>query len=75
MMAPTSNLIRQILGAVSEFDKAMTIAKLKGARDRIRRAQGKCESPEDLGRVNLIRHTYAREGADGQAGVCRVVTG
>src|SRR6202051_4529548 len=40
---PTSNLIRQIFGAVSEFDKAMTVAKLKGARDRVRRAQGKCE--------------------------------
>ena len=40
---PTSNLIRQILGAVSEFDKAMTVAKLKGARDRVRRAQCKCE--------------------------------
>ena len=50
---PTSNLIRQILGAVSEFDKAMTVAKLKGARDRVRRAQGKCEG----------RKTYAeREG-------------
>jgi DNA invertase Pin-like site-specific DNA recombinase len=40
---PTSKLIRQILGAVSEFDKAMTVAKLKGARDRVRREQGKCE--------------------------------
>jgi DNA invertase Pin-like site-specific DNA recombinase len=40
---PTSKLIRQILGAVSEFDKAMIVAKLKGARDRMRRAQGKCE--------------------------------
>jgi len=40
---PTSNLIRQIFGAVSEFDKAMTVAKLKAARDRVRRAQGKCE--------------------------------
>jgi DNA invertase Pin-like site-specific DNA recombinase len=29
---PTSKLIRQILGAVAEFDKAMTVAKLKGAR-------------------------------------------
>jgi hypothetical protein len=46
-------LIRQILGAVSEFDKAMTVAKLKGARDRARRARGKCEG----------RKTYAeREG-------------
>src|SRR5215472_7389991 len=40
---PTSKLIRQILGAVSEFDKAMTVAKLKGARDRARRLTGKCE--------------------------------
>ena len=40
---PTSKLIRQILGAVSEFDKAMIVAKLKGARDRARRAHGKCE--------------------------------
>jgi DNA invertase Pin-like site-specific DNA recombinase len=40
---PTSKLIRQILGAVAEFDKAMTVAKLKGARDRKRRTAGKCE--------------------------------
>ena len=40
---PTSKLIRQILGAVAEFDKAMTVAKLKGARDRVRRRAGKCE--------------------------------
>jgi len=40
---PTSKLIRQILGAVSEFDKAMTVAKLKGARDRVRWQRGKCE--------------------------------
>ena len=40
---PTSKLVRQILGAVSEFDKAMIVAKLKGARDRIRRERGKCE--------------------------------
>lgn len=38
---PTSKLIRQILGAVSEFDKAMVVAKLKGARDRKRSLTGK----------------------------------
>ena len=37
---PTSKLIRQILGAVSEFDKAMVVAKLKGARDRKRAITG-----------------------------------
>jgi hypothetical protein len=41
---PTSKLIRQILGAVSEFDKAMTMAKLKGARDCVRRERGKCRA-------------------------------
>jgi hypothetical protein len=30
---PTSKLVRQILGAVSEFVKAMVVAKLKGARN------------------------------------------
>jgi DNA invertase Pin-like site-specific DNA recombinase len=40
---PTSKLIRQILGAVAEFDKAMTVAKLRGARQRKRAATGKCE--------------------------------
>jgi DNA invertase Pin-like site-specific DNA recombinase len=38
---PTSKLIRQILGAVSEFDKAMVVAKLKGARERKRLTTGK----------------------------------
>lgn len=33
---PTARLIRQILGAVSEFEKAMVVAKLRGARDRKR---------------------------------------
>ena len=40
---PTSKLIRQILGAVAEFDKAMIVAKLRGARERVRRTKGKCE--------------------------------
>jgi DNA invertase Pin-like site-specific DNA recombinase len=31
---PTSKLIRQILGGVAEFEKAMLVAKLRGARDR-----------------------------------------
>src|SRR5215204_2712887 len=35
----TANLIRQVLGAVTQFEKAMVVAKLKGARDR-KRATG-----------------------------------
>jgi hypothetical protein len=32
-----------VLGAISEFDKAMTVAKLRGARERKRCETGKCE--------------------------------
>lgn len=31
---PTARLVRQVLGAVAEFEKASLVAKLKGARDR-----------------------------------------
>ncbi len=38
---PTARMVRQILGAVSEFEKANLVAKLKGARDRASAAAGK----------------------------------
>jgi DNA invertase Pin-like site-specific DNA recombinase len=40
---PTASLVRQILGAVAEFDRALTVAKLKAARARKKAATGKCE--------------------------------
>ncbi len=40
---PTAKLVRQVLGAIAEFDKAMTVAKLRGARERRRAVTGKCE--------------------------------
>src|SRR4051812_41110923 len=40
---PTARLIRQVLGAVAEFEKAMTVAKLRGARDRKRKTGVKVE--------------------------------
>ena len=39
---PTAVMIRQILGSVSQFEKAMLVAKLRGARDRKKAATGKC---------------------------------
>ena len=38
---PTAVLIRQVLGAVSQFEKAALVAKLRGARERKRRDTGK----------------------------------
>jgi DNA invertase Pin-like site-specific DNA recombinase len=40
---PTAALIRQILGAVAQFDKTTLVNKLRGARERKRRATGRCE--------------------------------
>jgi hypothetical protein len=40
---PTAKLVRQVLGAISEFDKAMLVAKLKGAGERKRALVGKCK--------------------------------
>ena len=39
---PTAVLVRQVLGAIAQFDKASIVAKLKAARDRKRAATGKC---------------------------------
>lgn len=46
---PTAKLIRQVLGAVSEFDKSVTVLKLRAARDRIRRRNGRCEGRKPFG--------------------------
>jgi DNA invertase Pin-like site-specific DNA recombinase len=49
---PTAKLVRQVLGAIAEFDKAMTVAKLRGARDRKRKAYGKCEGRKSLAEMH-----------------------
>ena len=49
---PTAKLVRQVLGTIAEFDKAMTVAKLRGARDRKRKAQGKCEGRKALAEMH-----------------------
>lgn len=40
---PTAIMVRQILGAVSEFEKSSMVIKLKAARDRKRATTGRCE--------------------------------
>jgi DNA invertase Pin-like site-specific DNA recombinase len=40
--SPTAVLVRQMLGVVSQFEKAGLVAKLKAARDRKRIETGKC---------------------------------
>jgi DNA invertase Pin-like site-specific DNA recombinase len=46
---PTRVLIRQMLGAVSQFEKSVIVAKLRAARMRRRRATGRCEGRKPFG--------------------------
>jgi len=65
---PTAVLVRQVLGAIAQFDKATTVAKLKAARDRKRTAKGKCEGrksyaerdPELVGRAKELSEQRPR---------------
>jgi len=39
---PTAVLVRQVLGAIAQFEKTSLVAKLKAARDRKKASIGKC---------------------------------
>jgi DNA invertase Pin-like site-specific DNA recombinase len=46
---PSRILIRQVLGAVAQHDKACLVAKLRKARQRRRAAEGRCEGRKPYG--------------------------
>ena len=58
---PTAILIRQMLGAVSQFEKGSLVAKLKGARDRKRRETGKCEGRKSHAEVRPGAVAFAKK--------------
>jgi DNA invertase Pin-like site-specific DNA recombinase len=60
---PTAVLVRQVLGAIAQFDKATMVAKLKAARDRKRKVTGKVEGRKSYiereGGLSLIARVKA----------------
>ena len=60
---PTRILIRQVMGAIAQYDKQMTVLKLRAARERKRAKEGKCEgrkgyseaAPDILKEVKRLR--------------------
>ena len=46
---PTAKMTRQILGAVAEFEKEVTVLKLRASRERIRRSGERCEGRKPYG--------------------------
>lgn len=57
---PTANLIRQVLGAVSEFEKAMIVTKLRSARDRKRATGVKVEGRKNYAELHPEVVTLAK---------------
>ncbi len=57
---PTAIMIRQLLGVISEFEKASLVAKLRGARERKKRATGKCEGRKSIAELRPDRAGGAR---------------
>ena len=58
---PTAVLVSQVLGAIAEFDKASTVAKLAEARKRKREATGKCEGRKGQAELRPAVLKLARE--------------
>jgi DNA invertase Pin-like site-specific DNA recombinase len=68
---PTAVLVRQVLGAIAQFEKASAIAKLAAARKRKRECEGRCEGRKPLAMtrpevVALARKLRRRKPKAGQ---------
>jgi DNA invertase Pin-like site-specific DNA recombinase len=67
---PTAVLIRQILGSVAQFEKAMLVSKLRGARQRMKRdtgqkVEGRKSHLEERPDVVALARTLARKKPKG----------
>jgi DNA invertase Pin-like site-specific DNA recombinase len=59
--SPTASLVRQILGAVSEFEKSMLVLRLRAARERKKLSTGRCDGrkPVPAAARELARKLHA----------------
>jgi DNA invertase Pin-like site-specific DNA recombinase len=58
---PTAILVRQVLGAIAQFEKANLVAKLKAARERKKADTGKCGGRKSYAEADPALVTRARE--------------
>ena len=57
---PSRKLIRQIFGAISEYERCMIVLKLRGARQRMKLRTGRCEGRKPYGTYPGEAETLAR---------------
>jgi len=66
---PTRKLMRQVFGAIAEYEKTMIVVKLRAARERKRARTGRCEGRKPFGfypgenRTIERMRTLRRDGA------------
>jgi DNA invertase Pin-like site-specific DNA recombinase len=74
---PTRKLIRQIFGAIGEYEKTMIVLKLRGARARSRSKNGRCEGRKPFGYFQGEAEALARMKAlrDEGMGFDRIAAG
>ena len=57
---PSRTLIRQIFGAIAQWEKSVIVLKTRAARDRIRKSTGRCEGVKPYGSLpgedEILRH-------------------
>jgi len=46
---PSRKLVRQVFGAIAEYERAMIVLKLRAARERMRKRTGSCEGRKPFG--------------------------
>jgi DNA invertase Pin-like site-specific DNA recombinase len=68
---PTAVLVRRVLGAIAQFEKASLVAKLRAARERKRARDGKCEGRRSHREMNpelvaLAKRLHRRNPKTGQ---------
>jgi DNA invertase Pin-like site-specific DNA recombinase len=57
---PSRVLVRQIFGAIAQYDRAMTVLKLRGARQRMKARTGRCEGVKGFGTMEGEQATIDR---------------
>lgn len=64
---PTAVLVRQVLGAIAEFEKSNLVAKLKAGRDRKKAATGKCSGRKSYAELDPEMVAKARALREGRS--------
>lgn len=66
---PTRTLMRQMLGAIAQWEKSVIVQKLRAARMRIRKTVGRCEGRKPYGFTDAEKAVVARMSALKSSGV------